>query len=831
MPERAAYDEAMLLSQARLKVQDQDLKQGKVETITLQTVAGTMKRPWGIQGGFAVVYKFATQSGNMRALRCFLAKMDPDIQLRYERIAYYFATHVPGVGVEFKYYDNGILLKEVIYGQILNKTYPLVEMEWIEGLTLVDYVDELCLKWDTATLGNLVSQWETIIKTLQQAHISHGDLAGVNIMVRPDGRLVLVDYDGVYIPDFAGLKPIVLGQADYQHPQMTLRPFNERTDDFSAWVIYTALLALHLQPGLWPNYMHHNQQGVLLDTNLLFRKDDFTDPDQSALFTDLLQINDTRLHKATLLLIQACKQSITLVPEFDPDQLDPDANKKLALAKLKQAIQNNDEEEIVQAWVPQLLDSYGPAQQYIPRVAQAKQAIETLKRFHDALRTHSIQQIVNAYDPIILTSKQFTTDQAERLLLALEFAQAYQNDDDQAIVATWDDIENSRFKSLLIFTTEEQQRHAIAQKRREALVKFRMALLKKHVLSIADSYDAVVLDNSTAITTRERELLRIAQDFAQAYRSDDDRAIVTTSEEILNFSYRADFTFTTQEKQRIELAQLRKLALVKFRMGLMSKNMSRIIASYDWVLDDSTSITQQERTLLQMARAFVQASYKNDNEALVAAWDTIEKASYQSFFQLSSQERQRIDTARLGQTALPKFRRALASGQLQQIVSDYDPLLDNDRTITQEERSLLALARNLVQAWQHDDDQEIASAWDEIQAHQSLFTLTAQEQQRVTLAQKRKVALVKFRMALMSKRIQQIVASYDTTLDTCNNVTASEQMQLSLARELMQAFQRDNDRDIAAAWAAIQHSPHQRFFLLTAPEMQRVALAQAKNTF
>src|SRR5437870_1239598 len=112
MPERAAYDEAMLLSQARLKVPGQDLKQGKVETITMQSVAGSMKRPWGIQGGFAVVYKFSTQSGKIRALRCFLTKMDPDLQYRYERIGTYFAAHIPNIAVEFKYYDSGILLKE-----------------------------------------------------------------------------------------------------------------------------------------------------------------------------------------------------------------------------------------------------------------------------------------------------------------------------------------------------------------------------------------------------------------------------------------------------------------------------------------------------------------------------------------------------------------------------------------------------------------------------------------------------------------------------------------------------------------------------------------------
>src|SRR5947209_19672500 len=97
MPERAPYDEAMLLARARLKIPDPDFKQGKVETITVPTVAGAMQRPWGVQGGFAVVYKFRRQSGKLRALRCFLVQMTPDTQFRYERIGPYFATHAPDI--------------------------------------------------------------------------------------------------------------------------------------------------------------------------------------------------------------------------------------------------------------------------------------------------------------------------------------------------------------------------------------------------------------------------------------------------------------------------------------------------------------------------------------------------------------------------------------------------------------------------------------------------------------------------------------------------------------------------------------------------------------
>ena len=237
------------------------MKQGQVEKVTVQTKAGPIVRPWGIEGGFAVVYKFRTKSGQLRALRCFRVPMKPDTQFRYERIGPYFHAHTRDITANFKYHDTGIVVKE--QGK-QNQTYPVIEMDWIDGMTLLEKVDELCKIRDRAALKNLGEEWLSILKTMKHAHIAHGDLAGLNVMVRADGRLVLVDYDGVYIPDFAGLPQVVLGQVDYQHPQMNQRQFNERMDDFSALVIYTALLALEVQPELWNKYIKRNPQGKLL---------------------------------------------------------------------------------------------------------------------------------------------------------------------------------------------------------------------------------------------------------------------------------------------------------------------------------------------------------------------------------------------------------------------------------------------------------------------------------------------------------------------------------------------------------------------------------------
>ncbi len=830
MPERATYDEAMLLAQARLKVLDPDLKQGKVERITLQTVAGVMERPWGIQGGFAVVYKFRTQSGKVRALRCFLVHMNPDTQFRYERIGAYFAAHAPDITVEFKYCNDGIILKETVYGKLESKTYPVIEMEWVEGATLVEHIDELCKKRDRAGLADVVKQWLAIVSTLRRASISHGDLAGVNVMVRPDGRLVLVDYDGVYIPDFAGLPQVVLGQVDYQHPQMHQRPFNERTDDFSALVIYTALLALQIRPELWDAFTPLGSRGAPLDTNLLFKQQDFLDPDRSRLFAELEKMSDTRIKAAVQALKHACQQSIMQVM-LDLGLLDPDFDKRQALTQLEQAIQRDDDEEIVKSWVPALLDNYGPAQQYLARVAHARQVVQALKRFRDALQMGAMQQIVAAYDPILDNCKGVTYEQRELVVYAYDFVQAYHTDDDQAIVAAWEAIQSSRYQGKFTLTGQEQQRVELARQRKAALVKFRLAMMNKNIQQIVASYDALLLDTCTGVTPQERGLLQVAQDFVRAYQSDDDQDIAAATDEIENFSYRGQLNFTQQERQRIELARLRKTALVKFRLGLMSRNAQQMVANYDWILDDCKSVTAQERDMLHLAKNFVQAYHRDDDEAIAAAWEAIQQASYQKLFAFNSQDLQRIQAIQQYKTALVKFRLALASKSAQQIVASYNPVLDSSRTITHEERDLLRVARDFVNAYRGNDDQAIVSAWEEIQdpRRQQFFIFTEQERQRITLAQQRKVALVKFRLAVMNKNIQQILAAYDPQLDSCSNVTQDERNLLQVARDFVQACHSNNDQEIIAAWTAIQNSPYQKSFVFTSAEVQRIALAHARG--
>ena len=787
MPERVPYDEAMLFASTRLKIPDPELKQGQVEKVTIHTKAGPVVRPWGIEGGFAVVYKFRTRSGQFRALRCFRVPMNSDTQFRYERIGSYFHTHARDITANFKYHDAGIVVKE--QGKSVHQTYPVIEMDWIDGVTLIEKVDELCKKRDRATLKNMSEQWLHILKTLRQAQIAHGDLAGVNVMVKSDGRLVLVDYDGVYIPDFVGFPQVLLGQVDFQHPQMYQRQFNEFADDFSALVIYIALLALEVQPELWGKYTKRNPQGKLLDTNLLFTKEDFTKPHLSALIRELEQSGDQRLRAGVQELKRLCLLSIDQV-RFPFLLIDPNHDKKMALEQLEQALKVNDDEIIASSW-SSILDNYTPALHYRSRVHEAKQRIKALQHFRTAIQAKNIQQIVNSYDSTLDASHNITQNERHLLAIARRFIQAYRVGNDEELLAMADALQNNTYTlNSVAFSAEEQQRITQANQRRLALQQLRDALKSRSIEAIAAAYRPGQFTYQS-LSEEERQQAEIALAFVQAYRTDDDKTMIAAHDVVENSSYHSFFVFTFQQQQRIALARQRIEALVIFHVALASRNPRRIATAYDPALDNSKHVTRDERHQLALANSFLQAYNSKDEIDLVAVYDSILASVYRTFFAFTAEEEEHIALAREYNQALGKFRDALKSKYPGEIVTAYDPILDSSHHITKNERHQLTLAGNFVQAYARDDDDALVAFSNAIQ-NRSYFIFTTQEMDRITLALRRNAALVTFQKAWRDsfRHAQRLLAAYDVSLLEANEkVTLEQRARIKAARSYLKMRQ------------------------------------------
>jgi serine/threonine protein kinase len=279
-PSPQDYSEAVQTSSS---FADEQLRLANVETTALGL-------PRSLSGNFATVFCFNCQDRKV-ALRCFLRNVS-DQSVRYKAISKYVLADDLICTVPVEYIEQGI--------RINGAWYPVLKMEWVEGLTLNEFINNY-LKNQMA-LQLLASYFKEMTLTLRRAGIAHGDLQHDNILIS-DSELRLVDYDGMYVPELAGCTANELGQINYQHPARAKEHYGTSLDNFSAWVIYLSLTCLSIDPDLWK----------LLDGGadcLLFRHADFTDPTTSSALKTMLRHRDVRIQRS------ACM--VKHILEFDP---------------------------------------------------------------------------------------------------------------------------------------------------------------------------------------------------------------------------------------------------------------------------------------------------------------------------------------------------------------------------------------------------------------------------------------------------------------------------------------------------------------------------------
>jgi hypothetical protein len=831
MPGRIEYDEAMLFSAIRLKIQDADVKQGKVEMLSVKTAQGVMDRPWGIEGGFAVVYKFRRKSGALCALRCFRVSMKPDTQFRYERLGPYFHMHAPDITAGFKYHDAAIMVKE--QGKAQNQPFPVIEMDWIDGVTLVEKVDELCRKRARKPLKDLAEQWLTLLNTMQRARIAHGDLAGVNVMVRSDGRLVLIDYDGTYIPEFAGLAPVLTGQDDFQHPQMAQRGFHEHIDAFSALVIYTALAALAVKPDLWDKYAKFDAHRKLIDFNMLFRKQDFQDTRQSPLFQELERLGDPHVRDLVRELKRICLLPINDV-KFPFALVDPFYQQKQVLAELTDALQANDDTRIVASWQP-VLEQYPPAQIHRARVRLAQQRTAALRTFRASLASGDLQRIVDSYDAAQLdTSGSVSAEERLLLSLARAFLQAFADDSDDAVDLA-DKISQDIKGIRIVLPAQQQQSLARMRQRKHAHQILSQAFQNRDVAQLAAAYPFL----GYTTTALERQRIEGAAAFMQAYNASDDQAFLGAYQTLRQDPEPDFFMLSMDQQQRAIRILKHDEVLSQFRQALISRSPWHIVRAYDVILDGSIQVTTIEREQLVLARLLTEALRTGDYNQLLAAYTVLQQSPHSTFFVLTSEERERFTFASEQKRAVLIFRAALQSKRPKEIVAAYAPILDTGNVLSQEELEQLALARLLVDAWDRDDDEVLLTLSQRLQgtAAQNFFILTPQEQERFDLAQQRVQQLEELRRVLQAtpEDAQRIIEVYNKLQPGSSSALRADEHELveaalkygAMYETIRDGLQADNNDLIRHVF---DPALAQRFSGITSLEQQRIDKAMVLQT-
>ncbi|HET8538490.1 MAG TPA: hypothetical protein VFL83_01330 [Anaeromyxobacter sp.] len=220
-------------------------------------------------GANAVVYK-ATFKKDVWAVRCFLRPVSDHAE-RYAAISAHLQKTKLSHATRFHWLKDGI--------RVRGGAYPIVKMEWVQGALLDRHVE--------ATLGrpkelaDLRGRWRTLVEDLERAKIAHGDLQHGNVVV--DGKkLLVIDYDGMWVPALSGRKATETGHRAYQHPRRSEAHYGAWLDRFSALVVYVSLAALEKEPKLWDEYYTGD--------NLLFVREDFLEPARSQIWGHLASL-------------------------------------------------------------------------------------------------------------------------------------------------------------------------------------------------------------------------------------------------------------------------------------------------------------------------------------------------------------------------------------------------------------------------------------------------------------------------------------------------------------------------------------------------------------
>ena len=223
--------------------------------------------PYRSSGAFAVVFKMKDeQTGKCYALKCFTEEQEGRAEA-YRQIAdeldFVDSSYITSV----KYLEKEIFVDS----SCEEDEFPVLLMDWIDGETMENYIAENYQ--DNYAMAMLCYRFCKMAAWLRSQPFAHGDIKPDNIMVRPDGNLTLVDYDGMFVPAMKGQKSPTIGTKDFSHPLRTVDDFDETIDDFALASIALSLKAISMNSTLLDTYGASDR--------LLFSESDYRNPSSS----------------------------------------------------------------------------------------------------------------------------------------------------------------------------------------------------------------------------------------------------------------------------------------------------------------------------------------------------------------------------------------------------------------------------------------------------------------------------------------------------------------------------------------------------------------------
>ena len=254
----------------------QDAGDNLEELAHLTPVLDDHGEPYRSSGAFAVVFKMQDKrTGKYYALKCFTEEQQGRAEA-YRQIADELDMVNSPYITSVKYMEKELFVDS----QCEEDEFPVLLMDWVEGETMEAYI--AANYRNQSAMSMLSYRFGKMAAWLRTQSFSHGDIKPDNIIVRPDGSLTLVDYDGMFVPSMKGSQSPTIGTRDFSHPLRTVDDFDETIDDFSLASIALSLKAISMKSTLLDIYGASDR--------LLFSENDYRNPSNSKVISALQEL-------------------------------------------------------------------------------------------------------------------------------------------------------------------------------------------------------------------------------------------------------------------------------------------------------------------------------------------------------------------------------------------------------------------------------------------------------------------------------------------------------------------------------------------------------------
>lgn len=256
--------------------------------------------PYRSGGAFAVVFKMQDeQTGKCYALKCFTEEQEGRAEA-YRQIAEELEFVDSPYVTSVKYLENELFVDS----SCGDDEFPVLLMDWVEGDTMEAYI--AAHHGDSHAMSMLCYRFCKLAAWLRSQPFAHGDIKPDNIMVRPDGTLTLVDYDGMFVPAMKGQPSPTIGTKDFSHPLRTINDFDETIDDFALASIALSLKAISLDASLLEHYGTPDR--------LLFSATDYLNLSTSKVFVALQRLlaNEEMQTLLSMFLLANAKKDLSM---------------------------------------------------------------------------------------------------------------------------------------------------------------------------------------------------------------------------------------------------------------------------------------------------------------------------------------------------------------------------------------------------------------------------------------------------------------------------------------------------------------------------------------